>query len=122
MILEWLVSRLRPALPWINLFTGICYRPLGIDDLFFIRTGDGECSDPGLSVIDFAATENCSWRGYTVKGAVHDENAFVMGGVAGQAGLFGTASSVHRLLVLPYGRVCRNNETSLHSKNSSSCI
>lgn len=30
-------------------------------------------------------------------GAVHDDNAFVMGGVAGHAGLFGTAEAVHRV-------------------------
>jgi CubicO group peptidase (beta-lactamase class C family) len=30
---------------------------------------------------------------------VHDENAFVVGGVEGHAGLFGTADDVHRLLL-----------------------
>jgi CubicO group peptidase (beta-lactamase class C family) len=34
-----------------------------------------------------------------VQGEVHDENAYVMGGVAGQAGLFGSAEAVWRLLV-----------------------
>ena len=29
---------------------------------------------------------------------MHDENAYVVGGVKGHAGLFGTASDVHRLL------------------------
>jgi CubicO group peptidase (beta-lactamase class C family) len=31
-------------------------------------------------------------------GRVHDDNAYVMGGVAGHAGLFGTADSVHIIL------------------------
>jgi CubicO group peptidase (beta-lactamase class C family) len=41
-----------------------------------------------------AATENCGWRGRLLRGEVHDENAFVMNGVAGHAGLFGTADDV----------------------------
>jgi len=38
-----------------------------------------------------AATEHCSWRGRVMRGAVHDENAFALGGASGHAGLFGTA-------------------------------
>jgi CubicO group peptidase (beta-lactamase class C family) len=33
-----------------------------------------------------------------IHGVVQDENAYVMGGVAGHAGLFSTARSVHRLV------------------------
>lgn len=36
------------------------------------------------------ATELCSWRGQLIQGEVHDENAVVLGGVAGHAGLFGS--------------------------------
>lgn len=36
-------------------------------------------------------TERDPWRGRLVRGEVHDENAFVMGGVAPHAGLFSTA-------------------------------
>ena len=39
------------------------------------------------------ATETDAWRG-TVQGEVHDEKAYLMGGVAGHAGLFGTARDV----------------------------
>jgi CubicO group peptidase (beta-lactamase class C family) len=42
------------------------------------------------------ATEEDAWRG-RVQGFVHDEKAFLMGGVAGHAGLFGTAADVARL-------------------------
>lgn len=35
-----------------------------------------------------AATEDCPWRGRVVQGTVHDENAEVLGGVAGHAGVF----------------------------------
>ncbi len=46
-----------------------------------------------------AATEVCPWRGKLLKGEVHDENAWVVGGVAGHAGLFGTAGAVMNLLL-----------------------
>jgi len=42
------------------------------------------------------ATEDDGWRG-RVQGFVHDEKAYLMGGVAGHAGLFGTAADVARL-------------------------
>jgi CubicO group peptidase (beta-lactamase class C family) len=41
-----------------------------------------------------APTENEAWRGRLLVGDVHDENAWALGGAAGHAGLFGTASSV----------------------------
>ena len=41
-----------------------------------------------------APTEHDPWRGRTLVGEVHDENAWALGGVAGHAGLFGTASAV----------------------------
>ncbi len=41
-----------------------------------------------------AATEHCHWRGRTLRGEVHDENAAALGGLAGHAGLFGTADAV----------------------------
>jgi CubicO group peptidase (beta-lactamase class C family) len=43
---------------------------------------------------DCAATEFCRWRGRVLRGEVHDENAFAMGGAAGHAGLFGTAEAL----------------------------
>lgn len=41
-----------------------------------------------------APTEQDPWRGRLLAGEVHDENAWAMGGVAGHAGLFGTAEAV----------------------------
>jgi CubicO group peptidase (beta-lactamase class C family) len=53
---------------------------------------------PGLSFAPdphrCAATEYCAWRQRDLRGEVHDENAAVLGGAAGHAGLFGTASGV----------------------------
>lgn len=45
---------------------------------------------PGPAV----ATERCAWRGRVLKGEVHDENCFALGGEAGHAGLFGTVDGV----------------------------
>ena len=45
---------------------------------------------PGPAV----ATEDCSWRERVMKGEVHDENAFALGGAPGHAGLFGTIDGV----------------------------
>ena len=44
--------------------------------------------------LDIAPTEQDPWRGRLLQGEVHDENAYVLGGVAGHAGLFGTAEAV----------------------------
>jgi len=41
-----------------------------------------------------APTEFDPWRGRLLQGEVHDENAAALGGVAGHAGLFGTARAV----------------------------
>ena len=43
---------------------------------------------------EVAATEDCGWRGVVLEGTVHDENAYVLGGVAGHVGLFGTADDL----------------------------
>lgn len=46
-----------------------------------------------------APTEDCAWRGRILRGEVHDQNAWALGGVCGHAGLFGTADDVHRWAV-----------------------
>ena len=45
---------------------------------------------PGPAV----ATEQCSWRGRVMKGEVHDEKCWALGGASGHAGLFGTVAGV----------------------------
>jgi CubicO group peptidase (beta-lactamase class C family) len=49
---------------------------------------------PGARAV---ATENCPWRGRVVVGQVHDENAVVLGGVCGHAGLFAPLDDMERL-------------------------
>jgi CubicO group peptidase (beta-lactamase class C family) len=41
-----------------------------------------------------AATERDTWRGRVIRGEVHDENAYALGGASGHAGLFGTIDGV----------------------------
>lgn len=43
------------------------------------------------------AGEGYAWRETMIRGAVHDGNAWGLGGVAGHAGLFGTAEEVARI-------------------------
>ena len=49
--------------------------------------------DP-LSTVRTAPTELAPPRGYPLRGEVHDENAYALGGVAGHAGLFSTADDL----------------------------
>ena len=50
---------------------------------------------PAASLRDsIAPTELAPPRGYPLRGEVHDENAYALGGVAGHAGLFSTAADL----------------------------
>ncbi|MFQ5543296.1 MAG: serine hydrolase domain-containing protein [Nitrospiria bacterium] len=48
----------------------------------------------------FAATQDSAWRKEVIQGRVDDDNAYVMGGVAGHAGLFSSALGVYQLVCL----------------------
>lgn len=62
------------------------WKPLGMDETFF---------KPADSLRErIAPTEVNPPRGYPLRGEVHDENAFALGGIAGHAGLFSTASDL----------------------------
>jgi CubicO group peptidase (beta-lactamase class C family) len=73
------------------------YKPLGLEKIFFIDLGYRGKKRKELYG-SFAATEICPWRNILLEGVVHDENAYVMGGIEGHAGLFGTAGDVNLLL------------------------
>jgi CubicO group peptidase (beta-lactamase class C family) len=62
------------------------FAPLGMTDTFF-RPADSLQAR-------VAPTEVMPPRGYPLKGEVHDENAYALGGVAGHAGLFSTAKDL----------------------------
>jgi DNA-binding MurR/RpiR family transcriptional regulator/CubicO group peptidase (beta-lactamase class C family) len=65
-------------------------RPLGMSDTGFL---------PARSLVDrIAATEDESYVGRgMLRGSVHDENAWSLGGAVGHAGMFGTAADLARL-------------------------
>jgi CubicO group peptidase (beta-lactamase class C family) len=64
------------------------FRPLGLTTHF----------NPSSVVVDrVAPTEFCAWRQRRLHGEVHDENAAGLGGIAGHAGLFGTATDLCKL-------------------------
>ena len=92
MILEWLVEHICGK-RLDRFVTEMIYNPLGLKNLFFVDLNAAQLS--GV----FAATEQCPWRHKLICGQVHDENAYVVGGVQGHAGLFGTAADVHDLLL-----------------------
>lgn len=72
--------------------------PLGLTDTFFRPLPQAARSDDLYADRDYAPTEECPWRGSVVRGFVHDQNCYAMGGVAGHAGLFGTALDLHTFI------------------------
>ena len=70
------------------------FEPMGCTTLGYLPLDPAQEYDPR----DFADTEYCPWRDSMLSGQVHDENAYVIGGVAGHAGLFGTASEIKCIL------------------------
>jgi len=94
MILEWVVESVSGASLDQYLESRVYARIRNPETggLFFpsSRKPDREAS--------FAATEFCTWRNRVLSGEVHDENAYVCGGVGGHAGLFGSAADVWRVL------------------------
>jgi len=50
-----------------------------------------------FDILQVAATEKCDWRHTVMQGEVHDEHCWLMGGVSGHAGLFGTVRGVQLL-------------------------
>ncbi len=70
---------------------GLCRReiflPLGLSHMRYLPPDDWKPLIPPTQ-------QNQPQRPYMIQGEVNDENAFIMGGVAGHAGCFGTAADV----------------------------
>ncbi len=64
------------------------FEPLGMTDTLYRPAED--------RLPRIAPTEFDDWRGRLIRGEVHDENAFALGGVAPHAGLFSTAGDLAR--------------------------
>ena len=74
------------AQPLDQLAAGWIFQPLGMKHTFFNPKPKWKRM--------IAPTENDLWRDRLLRGEVHDENAFAMGGVSAHAGLFGTAGDL----------------------------
>lgn len=75
------------------------------------------------------STEYCKIRKRYIKGEVHDENAWFMGGVAGHAGLFSTTKDLSKFaqMMLNYGkyngyRIFSKRTIELFTKNHTSSL
>jgi CubicO group peptidase (beta-lactamase class C family) len=102
MVLEWVVETVSGS-SLDRYVEKHVYRHIGGRDLFFPGSDAS-----AVSQRCFAATEYCPWRRCVMQGQVHDENAWVQAGVAGHAGLFGTAGAVFSLLA-PLLAIARGN-------------
>ena len=96
-LLGAVVERLAGA-PLAELAQARVTGPLGMKDTLY--------RPPAELQPRIAPTENDPWRGRVLRGEVHDENAFALGGMAPHAGLFGTAPDLARFasMLLDEGR------------------
>jgi CubicO group peptidase (beta-lactamase class C family) len=70
------------------------YGPLGLaEELLFLPVG----APQHRKMPPVVATASCPWRGRVMHAEVFDSNAWALGGVAGNAGLFGSGQAVWRL-------------------------
>lgn len=77
-----------------SLDAAVCNRvtaPLELQNTRYLPVSSAESVQ---SVENIAPTEFCAWRNRRIAGAVHDENAYRLGGVAGHAGVFSTAEDI----------------------------
>ena len=90
------------GVPLDRLFRDRVARPLGLEDLLFrpprsLRTRIAPTETGNAHERELAGPEGRGyndWRQRVIHGEVHDHNAHSLGGVAGHAGIFGTARAV----------------------------
>jgi CubicO group peptidase (beta-lactamase class C family) len=95
MALEWIIEK-RAGIPMHIFLDSHFYNPLSLNKTFL----SSNSSKLRFKEDQFAVTEDCPWRGKMMRGSVHDENAYMVGGYSGHAGLFGTAKEVYTLVDL----------------------
>jgi CubicO group peptidase (beta-lactamase class C family) len=107
MLLGWVIERLTKK-GLADAARELVFEPLHVKGLYFPLMNNstiGKIPPEHTFTKDMcregliAPTEVCPLRERIVWGEVHDLNAWVIGGVAGHAGLFGTAGSVAKLLL-----------------------
>jgi CubicO group peptidase (beta-lactamase class C family) len=89
LLLGWIVEAAGGA-PLDRLFAGRVAGPLGLSGAAFVR-GQAAAGPDGAP---YVATERCEHRHEVNLGAVNDDNAWALGGVAGHAGLFASAEAI----------------------------
>ena len=99
MMLEWVVEEVA-GMKLPEFLLKHFYDPLGLNKTFFYE----QAAPLRFGEDQFASTEDCPWRKKVLKGVVHDENAYSLGGYSGHAGLFGNTREVYTLISLLRGR------------------
>ncbi|RMD83946.1 MAG: class A beta-lactamase-related serine hydrolase [Candidatus Dadabacteria bacterium] len=74
------------------------FKPLKLRDTGFVDLGLLKRGTVSAIPERIAPTVACSWRKRTLRGEVHNENAWAMGGISGHAGCFSTALDVHSIV------------------------
>jgi CubicO group peptidase (beta-lactamase class C family) len=83
-------------------FNRLVKQPLGLGSTCFRPKNVSKC----------APTGDHQGRGKIIQGVVHDDRAFILGGAAGNAGLFSTASDLEKfmLMMMNEGKIIKNNK------------
>lgn len=82
------------GMPLDELFAEKIASPFGLKNTFYVRNGS---APRPLSF--FAPTGESTFRKKRIVGEVHDDNAYMLGGVAGHAGLFSNVDDLHRFVL-----------------------
>lgn len=85
MVLGWTIERVS-GMPLDQFCKTRVFEPLGMASTTYLP--------PSAWRERIAPTETYPRRGYPLRGEVHDESAFALGGVSGNAGLFSTATDL----------------------------
>jgi CubicO group peptidase (beta-lactamase class C family) len=92
MVLEWVIE-VATHMPMHLFLSRYFYEPLALERTWI----GGIILSNRFEEAQYAATEDCPWRNKVLRGQVHDENAFAVGGYSGHSGLFGTAGDIYTL-------------------------
>lgn len=95
MVLEWLIEKIA-GMDMSQYLDHTFFKRLSLRRTFLMDETRSRQFNRDL----FASTEECRWRGRIIRGEVHDENAYVLGGYSGHAGLFGTAEDISKIVLM----------------------
>lgn len=75
-------------------------------------------NQPKFQLHQYAPTARCSWRHQLIQGQVHDENAWLLEGVATHAGLFGSVDDVSWAILMMRAQMLGLGKKILKQKTS----